>query len=74
LQARIAAASRSCSCTLADDFTDMVTHHYIESIDDHRKEVVNDYLDSNGLNVHKSYGYLVNPVWAHVIADWRRRP
>ncbi len=60
--------------SLADDFADMVTHHYIESIDDHRKGIVNYYLDANGLNVHKSYGYLVNPVVAKVIADWWRRP
>jgi len=56
--------------SLADDFAGMVSHHYIESIDDHRKGIVNYYQDANGLNAHKSYGYLVNPVVAQVVADW----
>jgi len=51
----------------------MVSHHYIESIDDHRKGIVNYCLDGNGLNVHKSYGYRVNPVVAQVVADWWSR-
>lgn len=58
--------------SLADDFADMVSHHYIDSIDDHRKGIINYYQDADGLNVHKSYGYLVNPVVAQVIADWWR--
>lgn len=56
--------------SLRDDFSDMIAQQYIEQIDDHCKGIYNHYRDSRGLNVHKSYGYLVNPVVAQVIADW----
>lgn len=58
--------------SLRDDFSDMIEQQYIEQIDDHCKDVYNHYRDSKGLNVHKSYGYLVNPVVAQVITDWWR--
>jgi hypothetical protein len=51
----------------------MVSHHYSESIDAHRKWFPNVYLDANGLNVNKRCGCLVNPVVAPVIAYcWSR--
>jgi len=37
----------------------MVSHHYIESLNDHHKGIVTDCLEANGLNVHKSSGCLV---------------
>jgi len=59
---------------LADDFSAMVTRRDIDSITDLYKGVYNHYRDEDGLNVHKSYGYLVNPRVANVIADWWRAP
>ena len=58
--------------SLRDDFGDMIAQQSIEEIDDHNTGIHNHYRDSKGLNVHKSYGYLVNPVVARVIADWWR--
>jgi hypothetical protein len=46
---------------------------YSENIHAHRKVIINDCQDTNGLNVHKSCDCLVNPVLARVIADcWSR--
>jgi hypothetical protein len=56
--------------SLGNDFGDMVTGDYIDSIDDRSNCIFNHYRDERGLNVHKSYGYLVNPVVDRVIADW----
>lgn len=58
--------------SLEDDFNDMITAQLISSITDHHQGVFNHYRDSKGLNVHKSYGYLVNPVVARTIANWWR--
>ncbi|MGB5540782.1 MAG: hypothetical protein WBO37_11880 [Gammaproteobacteria bacterium] len=55
---------------LSDDFGDMVKRGAVESITDMTDGVYNYYRDGRGLNVHKSYGYLVNPHVARVIADW----
>ena len=55
---------------IANDFDDMVKKHYIDSIEDRAKGVYNFYRDEKGLNVHKSYGYLANPVVARIIVDW----
>ncbi len=55
---------------LANDFRGMLRHRDVESITDLRDGVYNHYRDSKGLNVHKSYGYLVNPIVARVITDW----
>lgn len=58
--------------SLPDDFGDMLAQQSIEKIDDHNKGIYTLYRDNKGLNVHKSYGYLVNPVVAGEIADWWR--
>ena len=55
---------------VANDFGKMVKKHYIDFIEDKVKGVYNFYRDEKGLNVHKSYGYLANPVVARVIIDW----
>ena len=55
---------------LANDFSEMIEQQHIESITDHRAGIFNHYRDEKGLNVHKSYGYLVNPVVARTISDW----
>jgi len=56
--------------SLANDFKKMTEQKLIESITDYSDGIFNHYRDERGLNVHKSYGYLVNPVVAGTIADW----
>jgi len=56
--------------TLYDDFQDMVHLGMIESITDLHNGVFNYFRNAQGLNVHRSYGYLVNPHVGGVIADW----
>jgi hypothetical protein len=56
--------------SLANDFHEMIDNGCVGSITDMRNEILNNYRDANGLNVHKSFGYLVNPHVAQVIADW----
>lgn len=54
------------------DFGDMVTAKHIDSIDDRPYCIFNHYRDEWSLNVHKSYGCLVNPVVDRVIANrWK---
>ena len=55
---------------LANDFRAMTDTGCIDSIRDMRNDVLNHYRDDKGLNVHKSYGYLVNPHVAQVIVEW----
>jgi len=56
--------------SLENDFKNMIKQNQIESITDHCDDIYNYYRDNKGLNVHKSYGYLVNPVVARTIANW----
>ena len=56
--------------SLANDFGDMLTLHIIVNIVDKRDGIFNHYRDEKGLNVHKSYGYLANPVVGQAIVDW----
>jgi len=56
--------------SVANDFSEMVKRKYINSIEDRTKGVYNFYRDEKGLNVHKSYGYLANPVVAKTIIEW----
>lgn len=58
--------------SLANDFHSMVDNDCVASIRDMRANILNHYRDDKGLNVHKSYGYLVNPSVAQIIADWWR--
>ncbi len=60
--------------SIANDFGDMIKRKYVNSIEDRAKGVYNFYRDDKGLNVHKSYGYLANPVVAKVIIDWWNSP
>jgi hypothetical protein len=59
----------------ADDFTDMLTHHYIESIDAPPRGggAVNGNLETNSLNMHKSDGCLVKPCVAQVNRGGNRK-
>lgn len=56
--------------SFADDFADMLKYGMLESIEDHCKGIYNFYRNEEGLNCHRSYGYLVNPAVGKVIADW----
>lgn len=55
--------------TLGDNFHKMIEQGLIESIKDH-PNVFNYFHGEKGLNVHRSYGYLVNPVVGETIAQW----
>ena len=54
----------------ADDFNEMRKLEIIESIEDHCEGIYNFFHNEEGLNCHRSYGYLVNPAVGKVIADW----
>ncbi len=54
----------------AEDFGEMVELGNVESIEDHCDGIYNYFREKNGLNNHRSYGYLVNPIVGKTIADW----
>lgn len=54
----------------ADDFSKMLKLGIVESIEDHCEGIYNFFHNDEGLNCHRSYGYLVNPAVGKVIADW----
>lgn len=56
--------------TLRDDFKAMLDLGVVRSIADLNGGVFNYYRNEEGLNVHRSYGYLVNPRVGEVIAHW----
>jgi hypothetical protein len=53
-----------------DDFQPMLDLGLIESIEDHTDGIYNFFHNEQGLNCHRSYGYLVNPATGKAIADW----
>ncbi len=56
--------------TFADDFSEMLALGMVNSIEDHCEGIYNFFHNEEGLNCHRSYGYLVNPDVGKVIADW----
>jgi len=54
----------------SDDFGEMIDEGVIESIEDHCEGIYNSFRNEEGLNCHRSYGYLVNPAVGKVVADW----
>ena len=56
-----------------DDFAHMLELGIIESIEDHSEAIYNFFRNDEGLNVHRSYGYLVNPAVGNIIGEWWRR-
>ncbi len=54
----------------SDDFAPMLKLGIIDSIEDHHDGIYNFFHNEEGLNCHRSYGYLVNPAVGKVIADW----
>ena len=53
-----------------DDFMPMIEQGCIESIEDLHDEVFNYFRNDEGLNTHRSYGYLVEPHVARAIVAW----
>jgi hypothetical protein len=56
--------------TLRDDFKAMLELGLVESITDYNGGIFNFFRNDRGLNVHRSYGYLVNPRMGEAIARW----
>ena len=54
----------------AKSYKEMITLNMVDSIEDHCSGIYNFFRNEEGLNVHRSYGYLVNPAVGKVIADW----
>lgn len=55
---------------LAGDYEEMVNRGFTESIRDEHSDVYNYFVSTEGLNVHRSYGYLVNEKVGAAIAAW----
>ena len=55
---------------LCDDFRPLLALGLTEAIEDYHTGVFTYFRNAHGLNFHRSYGYLVHPVVARVIADW----
>lgn len=55
-----------------DDFAEMLKFGLVESIEDHCDGIYNYFHNEEGLNCHRSYGYLVNPAVGNIIARWWR--
>jgi hypothetical protein len=55
-----------------DDFQPMIDLGVLTAIEDHTDGIYNFFHNEEGLNCHRSYGYLVNPATGKVVADWWR--
>ena len=53
-----------------DDFGAMLELGVVDSIEDHTEGIYNFFHNEEGLNCHRSYGYLVNPLTGKIVADW----
>ncbi len=53
-----------------DDFMPMIEQGCIESIEDRQRGVFNYFRNEKGLNMHRSYGYLVEQHVARTILGW----
>ena len=51
-------------------FKEMIKKGFVSSIEDHSHGIYNYFRSDQGLNCHRSYGYLVNPATGSIIADW----
>ncbi len=58
---------------LHESFHAMLEQGLVESIEDHSHGIYNFFRSAEGLNCHRSYGYLVNPAVGSIIADWWKR-
>lgn len=55
-----------------DDFEPMLGLGLLQSLADHREPLYGSFRNRFGLNVHRSYGYLVQPAVGRVVAEWFR--
>jgi hypothetical protein len=53
-----------------DSFEEMIKQGLVKSIEDHNHGIYNYFRSDEGLNCHRSYGYLVNPAVGSIIAQW----
>ena len=53
-----------------NSFKEMLKQGLVKSIEDHSRGIYNYFRSDEGLNCHRSYGYLVNPAVGSIIADW----
>lgn len=53
-----------------ESFHTMLEQGLVESIEDHSHGIYNFFRSDEGLNCHRSYGYLVNPAVGSIIAGW----
>ncbi|OGS94737.1 MAG: hypothetical protein A3H31_02700 [Gallionellales bacterium RIFCSPLOWO2_02_FULL_57_47] len=58
------------NCIFNESFHTMLEQGLVESIEDHSHGIYNFFRSNEGLNCHRSYGYLVNPAVGSIIADW----
>lgn len=58
---------------LHDSFGAMLELGLVDAIDDHCQGIYNFFSTNEGLNSHRSFGYLVNPAVGSIIADWWKR-
>ena len=56
-----------------DDFKAMADLGIVSSIEDHTDGIYNFFHNEDGLNCHRSYGYLVNPATGGIVANWLRQ-
>lgn len=59
--------------SVADDFAVMVDRGLTEHIEDRHRGVYTTFRNDQGLNPHRSYGYLVHPAVAAAVVEWWRR-
>jgi hypothetical protein len=55
---------------LKESFHPMLEQGLVESIEDHCHGIYNYFRSDEGLNCHRSYGYMVSPAVGSIIADW----
>jgi hypothetical protein len=53
-----------------ESFHAMLELGLVESIEDHCHGIYNYFRSDEGLNCHRSYGYMVSPAVGSIIADW----
>ena len=58
---------------VANDYAGMIKAGLVESIHDQYEDVYNYFRNPDGLNVHRSYGYLVNDHVGAAISNWWRQ-
>lgn len=51
-------------------FEEMIKQGLVKSIEDHSHGIYNYFRSDEGLNCHRSYGYMVNPAVGSIIAGW----